>query len=214
MSKEIRVAIVEDSPGMREQWTRLLDEASGFSVDGVYSDGKTALIELPHRKPDVVLMDINMPGMSGIDCTARLHVVLPDVHILMITIYADNQRIFQALQAGASGYLLKRCSGERLLAAIREVMDGGAPMSAEIARRVIQSFQSPVKKMEEDVKLTDREMEVLGWVAKGFADKEIASQLGLSQYTVSRHLQHIYKKLHVRCRTEAATKYLTGDVDQ
>jgi DNA-binding NarL/FixJ family response regulator len=151
--------------------------------------------------------------MSGIECTARLRVAMPQVRILMVTVYDDNDRIFKALQAGASGYLLKRSSGEQLLHAITEVMEGGGPMSGEIARRVIQSFQRPTPAVEPDVELTVREREVLDWVARGFATKEIADRLGISPRTVSLHLQHIYGKLHVRSRTEAALKYrATGGV--
>jgi DNA-binding NarL/FixJ family response regulator len=135
---------------------------------------------------------------------------MPQVRILMVTVYDDNDRIFKALQAGASGYLLKRSSGEQLLHAITEVMEGGGPMSGEIARRVIQSFQRPTPTVEPDVELTAREREVLDWVARGFATKEIADRLGISARTVSLHLQHIYGKLHVRSRTEAALKYLAA----
>jgi DNA-binding NarL/FixJ family response regulator len=207
---EIRVAIVEDSPGIREQWSRLVEESPGFRLVCACGDAEAALRDLPLRRPDVVLMDINLPGMSGIECTARLRVAMPQVRILMVTVYDDNDRIFKALQAGASGYLLKRSSGEQLLHAITEVMEGGGPMSGEIARRVIQSFQRPTPTVEPDVELTAREREVLDWVARGFATKEIADRLGISARTVSLHLQHIYGKLHVRSRTEAALKYLAA----
>ena len=205
---DIKVAMVEDNPGIREQWTRLLEQAPGFRLFGAWAQAETALRELPRRPPDVVLMDINLPGMSGIECAARLHSALPQARILVVTVYNDNDRIFKALQTGASGYLLKRVTGEQLLRAITEVMEGGAPMSGEIARRVIESFQRHTPTVEPDAQLTPRETEVLAWVARGFASKEIGDRLGISARTVSLHLQHIYAKLHVRSRTEAAAKLL------
>jgi len=210
MNKEIKVAMVEDNPGMREQWTRLLSDTAGFRLVCACADAEAALRQLPTRRPDVVLMDINLPGMSGIECTARLSVSLPQARILMVTVFNDSDRIFKALQAGACGYLLKRSSGEQLLHAISDVMEGGAPMSGEIARRVIQSFQRPTPTAEQpaEAELTAREKEVLDWVARGFASKEIGERMGISVRTVSLHLQHIYGKLHVRSRTEAAAKYL------
>jgi len=208
MGKEIKVAIVEDNSGTREQWSLLLKNSPGFRLVFACGDAETALRELPLRQPDVVLMDINLPGMSGIECTARLYLSQFKARILMVTVYNDGDRIFKALEAGASGYLLKRSSGEQLLHAITDVMEGGAPMSGEIARRVILSFQRPTPSVESEVELTDREKEVLDWVSKGFSSKEIADRLDISARTVSLHLQHIYSKLHVRSRTEAAAKYL------
>ena len=199
--------MVEDNPGIRENWTRLLQSAPVFRLVCVCEEAEAALRELPLRRPDVVLMDINLPGMSGIECTARLHRALPQARILMVTVYNDNERIFKALEAGASGYLLKRVSGQQLLHAVTELMAGGAPMSAEIARRVVESFQRPTPAIEPDVQLTARESEVLALTARGFASKEIADRLAISPRTVSLHLQHIYEKLHVRSRTEAAAKY-------
>ena len=207
---DIKVAIVEDTLGIREQWTRLFESAAGFRVVCACERAEEALSKLPLQKPDVVLMDINLPGMSGIECAARLHVALPQTRILMLTVYSDNDRIFKALQAGASGYLLKRVTSEQLLRATTEVMEGGAPMSGEIARRVIESFQRPTTAAEPDAQLTPREEEVLAWVSRGFASKEIADRLNISPRTVSLHLQHIYGKLHVRSRTEAAANYLAS----
>lgn len=207
---EIKVAIVEDSLGIQEHWVRLIKEAPDFRLVCICGDAETALRELPLCQPDVVLMDINLPAMSGIECTARLRQVMPAVRILIVTVYNNSDRIFMALQAGASGYLLKRAAGEELLHAMTEVMRGGAPMSGEIARRVIESFQRPTVAVEIDAQLTVREAEVLAWVARGFASKEIADRLGISARTVSLHLQHIYEKLHVRSRTEAAAKYFAS----
>jgi len=208
MSEDIKVAIVEDNTGVREGWSRLLEKTAGFRLVCACADAETSLVELPRWRPDVVLMDINLPQMSGIECTARLSMSLPKARILMVTVYQDDDSIFRALQAGASGYLLKRSSGAELLRAIREVMTGGAPMSGEIARRVIRSFQKPTAAIEPEAELTPREMDVLGWVAKGLASKEVADVLGISTNTVSIHLKHIYSKLHVCSRTEAAVKYL------
>jgi DNA-binding NarL/FixJ family response regulator len=204
---EIKVAIVEDSPAIREYWAGLLKNSPGFRLVCVCERAEAALREIPFRRPDVVLMDINLPGMSGIECTARLHQALPQARILIVTVYNDNERIFKALRAGASGYLLKRFSGEQALRAITEVMEGGAPMSGEIARRIIESFQQPTPTIEPDEQLTVRESEVLSLAARGFASKEIADRLTISPRTVCLHLQHIYGKLHVRSRTEAAVKW-------
>jgi DNA-binding NarL/FixJ family response regulator len=203
----VKVAIVEDNAGVREQWTRLIDAAPGHQCVGACERGETALQQLPLRQPDVILMDINLPGMSGIECTARMHQALPRTRIVIVTVYNDSNNIFRALQAGASGYLLKRVTGEELLQAITEVMEGGVPMTGEIARKVIESFQRPTPSVEQDVQLTPRETEILAWLARGFASKEIADRLDISPATVSLHLHHIYAKLHVRSRTEAAAKY-------
>lgn len=203
----IKVAIVEDSAGVREHWARLIDSAPEHRCVGACQSGETALQELPLRQPDVILMDINLPGMSGIECTARMRQVLPKARIVIVTVYNDSNNIFRALQAGASGYLLKRVTGEELLRSISEVMEGGVPMTGEIARKVIESFQRPTVSMEQDTQLTPRETEILGWLARGFASKEIADRLNISPATVSLHLHHIYAKLHVRSRTEAAAKY-------
>lgn len=204
---QIKVAIVEDNSGIRDQWNRLLENAPGFRVVCLCERAEAALRELPLLQPDVVLMDINLPGMSGIECTARLHLALPSARILIVTVYNDNERIFKALRAGASGYLLKRFTGDQLLRALAEVMEGGAPMSGEIARRIIESFRQPTPAIEQDEQLTARESEVLSLAARGFASKEIADKLDISTRTVCLHLQHIYGKLHVRSRTEAAAKW-------
>jgi DNA-binding NarL/FixJ family response regulator len=153
------------------------------------------------------LMDIQLPNMSGIDCLAQLKQMLPSIHIIMVTVYEDTERIFKALRMGACGYLLKRCTPEELLTAIREVRQGGAPMSREIARKVIFSFQEPVKAAAEVEDLSPRELEILELLAGGFPNKAIADRLGLTDGTVRWHLRHVYHKLHVRSRTEAALKF-------
>jgi len=206
----IKVAIVEDKSSICEHWERLLARSPGFECVCVCASAEIALRELPAKSPDVVLMDINLPGMSGIKCTEQLRQLLPGVRILMVTVHSDAQNIFEALQAGAGGYLLKRASDGELLQSIAGVMEGGGPMSGEIARRVIESFQRPVAPAEVGKKLTVRENEVLSLTARGFTSKEIAEQLGISARTVSQHLQHIYEKLHVRSRTEAANKFLAS----
>jgi DNA-binding NarL/FixJ family response regulator len=157
--------------------------------------------------PEIVLMDIQLPNHSGIECTAQLKQLLPAVHIIMVTVYEDTERIFKALRAGACGYLLKRCTPEELISAVHEVKQGGAPMSREIARKVIASFRSPVTASAEVGELSPREREILELLAQGFANKEIARRVGVNDGTVRWHLRHVYDKLHVRSRTEAALKF-------
>lgn len=169
-----------------------------------------ALKEIPKRQVDIVLMDIQLPDISGIECTARLKQLLPTIQIIMVTVYEDTERIFKALRAGACGYLLKRCTPEELVSAIREVRQGGAPMSREIARKVIVSFQEPVATAAEVEGLSPREHEILELLAAGFPNKQIAARVGLTDGTVRWHLRHVYHKLHVRSRTEAALKFLSA----
>ena len=203
----IRVAIVEDDEQVRENLGRLVGEAKGFECVATYGSGEQALSNLPRRLPDVVLMDINLPGISGVECVRQLKAFAPNVHVVMLTVYDDSDRIFQALQMGASGYLLKRSTAAEILHAIEDVHQGGAPMSSYIARKVVQSFrrQGPSEKPAEN--LTKRETDVLEYVSRGYANKEIADALGLSAETVRGYLKTIYSKLHVRSRTEAAMKF-------
>jgi DNA-binding NarL/FixJ family response regulator len=201
-----KVAIVEDSAGVRENWSKLINREPGFTCVGVCDTAEAALRKLPALQPDVVLMDINLPGMSGIECTARLKEKMPDVQILIVTVYADNEHVFEALKRGASGYLLKCTEPADLLYAISDVMHGGAPMTGQIARKVIGVFRKPAAKIVEDAQLTRREEEILELVSKGYANKEIAAKLGTSVETVRVHLRHIYEKLHVHSRTEAAAR--------
>jgi DNA-binding NarL/FixJ family response regulator len=172
-----------------------------------------ALKEIPKHQPDIVLMDIQLPDISGIECTAQLKQLLPSVQIIMVTVYEDTERIFKALRAGACGYLLKRCTPEELISAIREVQQGGAPMSREIARKVIVSFQEPVATTAEVEGLSPREREILELLAAGFPNKQIAARVGLTDGTVRWHLRHVYHKLHVRSRTEAALKFLSANAE-
>ncbi len=167
-------------------------------------------MEIPKHRPNVVLMDIHLPGESGIVCTARLRAKMPDLQVIMLTVYKDIKMIFQALKAGACGYVLKRADEGEILKAIAEVRAGGAPMTSEIARMVVRAFAdpTPILASEGTDQLSDREMEILALIAEGCPNKEIASRLFISTATVRTHLMHIYEKLHVHCRTEAAAKYL------
>jgi DNA-binding NarL/FixJ family response regulator len=214
VNKAIQVALVEDDPNLRANLAAMLDSSTGFHCRGAYSDGVAALRGIPANRPDVVLMDINLPGMLGTDCVRQLKDLTPNLPVLMLTVYDDSEQIFKSLMAGATGYLLKRTSKDKLLEAIREVYAGGAPMSRQIARRVVQFFQK-VNELPADtrnasvvVNLTEREKEVLAALAKGYAYKEIAEQLKISFETVRTHLRTIYEKLHVHSRTEAVLKYL------
>lgn len=203
----IRVAIVEDDEQVRENLARLVGEARGFECVATFASGEQALEGLPRQTPDVVLMDINLPGISGVECVRQLKSLLPDIHVVMLTVYDDSDRIFQALQMGASGYLLKRSPSTEILHAIENVHGGGAPMSSYIARKVVQSFrrQGPSDKPAEN--LSKRETDVLEYVSRGYTNKEIADALGLRAETVRGYLKTIYTKLHVRSRTEAAMKF-------
>jgi len=201
----ISVAIVEDEARVRNQLSALISEAPGFRTQGVYYSAEEALREIPRQPPDVVLMDINLGGMSGVDCTLRLKKLVPAVQIVMLTVYDDSEQIFKALEMGASGYLLKRTPADEILKAVSEVHHGGAPMSSYIARQVVQSFAR--RSHTEATELTPRQVEVLELVAKGYINKEIADRLGISLETVRSYLKSIYEKLHVRSRTEAAMKF-------
>jgi DNA-binding NarL/FixJ family response regulator len=203
----IRVSIVEDDERLRGSLIVLLEGTQGFRCISAYGDAESALKDIPSKRPDVVLMDINLPHMSGIECVRKLKSKQPELNILMLTVYEDAAKIFQALEAGASGYLLKMTPPDELLKAIREIHAGGAPMSAQIARKVVQSFHADPGK-EPDLQLTDREEEILRGLASGSLYKEIADELGISTDTVHNHLKKIYSKLHVRSRTEAVVKYL------
>lgn len=203
----IKIAIVEDSKTTREGLKAIVGLSSEYWCVGVYETAEDALRYLPRLAPQIVLMDIQLPSMSGIECASLLKRVLPEVMVIMVTVYEDPDRIFSALRAGASGYILKRSRPEQVLAAIKEVQGGGVPMSAEIARKVIQHFRDQSSSAAEVDNLSTREKEVLELVAHGFSNREIADRLYISIDTVRWHLKHIYAKLHVRSRTEAALKY-------
>lgn len=202
----LKVAIVEDDARWRTNVEWLLRETDGLEFVGSFGSGEDAVRDLPTKRPQVVLMDINLPKMSGVECTRQLRSLLPETQIVMLTVYDDSDRIFQALQMGASGYLLKRASADEILQAIQDVHRGGAPMSAYIARKVVQSFQRETPSTKTDEVLSKRESEVLGYVARGYSDKEVADALGLSPSTVRSYLKSIYGKLHVHSRTQAIMK--------
>lgn len=200
--------MVEDSATLRRNLERWLVRTAGFRCVGTCGSGEEAVERIPAWKPEVVLMDIQMPGMSGVECTARLKRLLPTLQIMMLTVYEDTETIFKALRSGASGYLLKRSSPTEILDAIREIRQGGAPMTSAIARKIVAAFQEPVSQSDESNTLTDREKEILDWLTRGFSNKEIGARLDISPFTVKVHLAHIFEKLHVRSRTEAVMAYL------
>ena len=206
-AKPVTVAIVEDSPGLRRNMETIIQRAEGFECVGSFGDGEQALAAIPALRPRVVLMDINLPGINGVECVARLARDLPETHMLMITVYDDTDAIFDSLAAGAGGYLLKPVRSAQLIAAIREIIAGGAPMSSDIARRVVQAFRKPTAAPEGMSELSARENEVLEHLAKGLLQKEIADQLGISYWTVQTHIARIYEKLHVHSRAQAVAKY-------
>ena len=207
----ISVALVEDSRGTRESLTELLGRAPSLRCVGAHANGEDALRDCPAQQPDVVLMDINLPGMSGIECVSRLKRLLPKTQVLMLTTYEEADLIFDSLRQGASGYLLKNMPPSELVLAVEQVHAGGAPMSMQIARKVVNHFQQIKQPAAEFEKLTKREHEILSLLAKGYLYKEIADQLGISLSTVRAHLHAIYEKLHVQSRTEAVVKFLTAD---
>jgi DNA-binding NarL/FixJ family response regulator len=204
----IKVSIVDDNDEIREGLSVLINGSAGFQCVATYPTAENALKYLPAHKPDVVLMDIQLPGMSGIECIRDLKKLVPDLQIMMLTVYEDDDNVFKSVLAGASGYVLKKTPPSELLEAISDLHNGGSPMSDRIARKVVQAFQQMGKSSRETENLTQRESEILSYVAKGFQDKEIAEKFFLSSETVRTHLRNIYKKLHVRSRTEATLKYL------
>ena len=205
----IGIAIVEDNEEILGMLTRIIAKDPNLNCLCTCSTGELALKLIPKHRPQVTIMDLRLPDISGIECTARLKHLLPDLQVLVYTVYGDNEQVFKALEAGASGYLLKRSTPAEIFEAIMDVHQGGAPMSGEIARKVVQSFRKIEPAAAKEVeRLTLREEEILGLLARGFATKEIAQEIGISFDTVRFHLKHIYTKLHVRCRTEAVVKYL------
>ncbi len=204
----IRVAVVEDDEEVRDNLADLLERSSGFSLAAQYSDAESALDDIVCREPDVVLMDINLPGMNGVECVKKVIALLPEVQVIMLTVYEDNEHLFNSLLAGANGYQLKRTTSTRLLSSIREVHAGGSPMTPQIARRVVQRLHGNDIKDAEVAKLTSRERQVLGQLAEGYRYKEIADNLDVSMDTVRLHIRNTYVKLRVHSRTEAVVKFL------
>jgi len=204
----ISVSIVDDEKKLCESIATFLNGSPGFRCIGIYGSAAAALKHLPKDLPDVVLMDINMAGMDGIECVRRLKALAPQVQILMLTVYEDTEQIFKALAAGATGYLLKRLEPGELLQAIQDVHSGGSPMSNSIARKVVASFQEANRAGAKQSLLSPREQMVLDCLAEGLAYKQIGDHLGISINTIRTHLRHIYEKLHVQSRTQAVAKYL------
>jgi DNA-binding NarL/FixJ family response regulator len=204
----IGVAIVEDDVPAREILAGWIRDADGFRLVGEFDDAETALAKLPAEKPSVVLFDINLPGMSGIECVRKLKPRLPDTQFVMVTVYEDANHIFNALSAGASGYLLKQTRRHELINALKDVHAGGSPMSSQIARKVVQNFYRTETKADgAAVELSPREREVLELLARGYLYKEIAEMLKISVLTVNTYIRRIYEKLHVRSRAQAVAKY-------
>ena len=208
MKKNITVSIVDDEADLREHIAGYLAAAGNISCKSAYASAREALEHLPQDKPDVILMDINLGEMDGIECVRHLMAVLPKAQVLMLTVFEDPDQIFRALSAGASGYLLKRMPPKKLIEAIEDVCAGGSPMSAPIARKVVQSFKVAPPQGGEAVDLSPRERAVLDGLAAGLAYKQIADQLGVSIHTVRNYIRRIYEKLHVCTGAEAVAKFL------
>jgi DNA-binding NarL/FixJ family response regulator len=203
----IAVSIVEDDPSVRKILAGWIGRTKGFRFISEYGSAESAVARLPEDKPDVVLVDINLSGQSGIHCVCRLKPVIPSTQFLMLTVYEDADHIFDALAAGASGYLLKRTPRQELLTSIKQVHEGGSPMTSYIARKVVQSFQKPRAQPPLPDELSPREWEVLRLLARGYAYKEIADTLTISVTTVNTHIHRIYQKLHVQSRGQAVARY-------
>lgn len=201
------VIIVEDDRGLREQLVEILESAPDIRCVGAFVSGEEALPKILEKKPDVVLMDIKLPRMSGIQCVAEIKKILPEMQIIMVTIYEDSERIFRALKSGASGYLVKSSPPEQLIEAIRDAYKGGAPMSSHIARKVVQHFHLLGPSAQESENLSPREREVLDLLALGFIYKEIGSKLNIGSETVRTYVKNICQKMHVRSRLEAVAKH-------
>jgi DNA-binding NarL/FixJ family response regulator len=203
----INVSIVEDDAKLRETLARYLAAQPGFHCASAYPNAEAALADIPRVRPHVVLMDINLPGMSGIECVARLRAAMPELKIIMLTVFEESEQVFKALSAGAFGYLVKSHRPAKILEALREVHEGGSPMSSHIARKVVQSFQARMAIQSETETLSGRELDVLQSLSKGHTYKQIAADLGISLSTVRTYIQRIYEKLHVHSHAEAVMKY-------
>jgi DNA-binding NarL/FixJ family response regulator len=204
----ITICIVEDDAGLRESIAGFITDSEGFTCLGTFASGEEALKTIPGLQPAVVLMDINLPGISGIQCVKRLKEKVPGLQAMMLTVYENSDRIFEALAAGACGYMLKNTPPEKLLEAIEDMRSGGSPMSSHIARKVVQAFQPTTRTTPLIEHLAPREQEVLNLLSKGCAYKQIAAEMNLSMGTIRTYIRRIYEKLHVNCRTDAVVKYL------
>src|SRR5580700_966051 len=206
----VKIALVEDQPKVRDSWTRLINSLTDFSCVCACATGEEALRVIPPERPNVVLMDIFLPRMSGIECTARLKEILPQTQIVILTAMDDQELVFMALEAGADGYLLKRTKPSELRTALLDVMGGGAPMTSQIARRVIESFRRKAQTRNESTRLSVREEQILLLLSQGYSNKMIADKLELSVDTVCSHLKHVFSKMHVSSRTEAVVRYMAS----
>ncbi|HSV10543.1 MAG TPA: response regulator transcription factor [Hanamia sp.] len=206
MKEQISVSIVEDMPDIRQKVKHIIDDSEEFICLSTYANAENAVDELPKLKPDIVLMDINLPGMSGIECIKKIKKKCAEMQFMMFTIYENSEQVYEALAAGASGYLLKKTPSEKILEALKELHEGGAPMSTHIARKVISFFQKE-NKTNDNSQLSNREKQVLALLSKGFLYKEISNQLFISTGTVRQHIHKIYEKLHVQNRMEAINKF-------
>ncbi len=204
----ILVALVEDDTPLRASLAGILQRAPNCRCVGAFASAEEALREIPNLSPQVVLMDINLPGMDGVQCVRRLAEVIPKAQILMLTVHEDTDTIFESLSAGAAGYLLKPVRAAELLAAVQDVYAGGAPMTSNIARKVVQSFKRAAPESDESKQLSPRERDVLDYLVKGYSYKEVGDQMKISYSTVHTHIEHIYHKLHVQSRAQAVAKYL------
>jgi DNA-binding NarL/FixJ family response regulator len=204
------IALVEDDPGLRDTLTQLIAGTRGWKITGAYPSAEAALPALKRQPPHVVLMDINLPGISGIECVQQIKKTHPDLLVLMLTVYDNSDQVFAALAAGACGYLLKRDIPHKLLPALDDALTGGSPMSSHIARQVVRFFHTQGRAKKETDDLTPRERQILELLAQGSLYKEIASDLGIGTETVNTHIRNIYAKLHVRSRTEAVVKFLAA----
>jgi Response regulator containing a CheY-like receiver domain and an HTH DNA-binding domain len=202
----ITVSIVEDLNEVREALQRLINQSENFGFVAGYINAELAEKDIPLQPPDIVIMDINLPGMSGIECINRIKEKCQGTQFMMFTIYEDDEKVFEALKAGAHGYLLKNTPKEKLLEALEELHNGGSPMTTNIARKVIEAFEKKDQPPEELNTLTNKEKQILDLLAKGFLYKEIAIQVHSTRNTVKQHIHHIYEKLHVQNRTEALNK--------
>jgi len=203
----VAVSIIEDDSKARKILAGWIQHAPGFRLAGDWGDAESALLQLPEKPPNVVLMDINLPGISGVEAVRKLKPLLPNTQFVMLTVYEDADHIYDALAAGATGYLLKQTPRRDLLSSLEEVHHGGSPMTSNIARKVVQSFQKPAPKATETGNLSPREQEVLDLLARGYLYKEIAERLNISVPTVNTYVRRMYEKLHVRSRAQAVAKY-------
>jgi DNA-binding NarL/FixJ family response regulator len=206
----LKIALVEDQPNVRENWSQLINSFPDLSCISICKTGEEALRVIPEIQPEVVLMDIFLPRMSGIECTMRLKALLPQIRIVILTAMNDEELVFMALEAGADGFLLKRTKPIDLRAALLDVLSGGAPMTSEIARRVVESFRLKAKTRDESLRLSVREEQILLLLSKGYSNKTIADRLEISVDTVCHHLKHVFEKLHVSSRTEAVVRYMAS----